>query len=113
MTALTLFAALLTLAIGFTVLWINPGRQVNQSFALLSVTTTLWLASVLIALRVGSHYPADLSANPVPWLRFASAIGALFPLIIWLLKESILRPDESIVRIMRRSWPWLILVAFL
>ncbi len=113
MTALIFFAALLTLAIGATVWWANPRRFVNQTFAFISLTTMLWLVFVLLALRTGSRYPTDLTANPVPWLRLASAVGSFFPLIIWMLKESILRPSEGFRQIMHRSWPWLSLGALL
>lgn len=113
MTLLITFAVLLTLAIGVGALWANPGRLVNQVFAAVSLTTTLWLFSVLMALRTGSHYPADPAANPVPWLRFAGGVGALFPWILWLLKDAIRYPEANVRILMHRSWIWLMLVLLL
>ncbi len=113
MILLITFSVLLTLAIGISALWANPSRFVNQVFAAVSLTTTLWLYFVLMALRTGSHYPADPTANPVPWLRLAGGAGALFPWIIWLLKDAIRFPEANIRMLVRRSWIWLVLVLLL
>lgn len=107
MILLITFAVLLTLAIGVSALWANHGRFVNQVFAAVSVTATLWLYFVLMALRTGLQSSDDLTADPVPWLRAASAAGAFFPWVIWLLKESILADESALRRVVLRSLPWL------
>lgn len=107
MSHLIFFAALLTLATGASTLWVNPQRAVNRVFALVSIATTLWLSFVYMALSSGSEFPANPSANPIPWLRAASSVGALFPWMLWLLKESIVTAGSKASRLFARSWPWL------
>ena len=107
MATLILYLPLLTLAIGAVVLWVNPRRRVNQVFALASLTATLWLFFVVMAVLVGGEQTDPGAHNPVPWLRAASAAGAFFPWIIWLLKESILTEETAIRRAVGRSLPWL------
>ncbi len=107
MTELIFLAALLTLAVGASTFWVNPQRVVNQAFALVSIATTLWLFFVFMSLRTGSLHAIDPASNPIPWLRATSGVGAFFPWILWLLKESIITPEQQLRRIMARSWPWL------
>jgi signal transduction histidine kinase len=113
MTTSIFIAFLLTLAIGAGVVWANPRRFINQVFALLSLNTAVWLFFVYMAHHTGNRYPSDPSANPVPWLRAASAAGALFPWIVWLLKEAILANEARIRQVFVRSWPWFLLVSLL
>jgi signal transduction histidine kinase len=113
MSTLIFFAAVLTLAIGASVLWINARRFTNQVFSLASLTSTAWLLFVFFALRAGESIPVR---DPVPWLRAASAAGAFFPWIIWLFMQSILTAEGQSLQTLRRSWPWLLvgtLLAFL
>jgi len=110
MSPLIFFAALLTVAIGAGVLWINARRFTNQVFALASVGSTAWLLFVFFALRAGESSPV---VDPVPWLRAASAVGAFFPWIVWLFMESILTAEGQAVKTLRRSWPWLLIGAVL
>jgi signal transduction histidine kinase len=107
MPTLILYTPLLTLAIGVLVLWANPRRWVNQVFALASLTATMWVFFVLMAVLVGGHYAVYTFSDPVPWLRAASAAGAFFPWIIWLLKESVMTQESEIRKATMRSLPWL------
>ena len=90
MSALILVAALVTLAIGLTVFWANPHRLTNRAFLGFSLINAGWLFCVSMAMRAGLLQQSDPSANPIPWVRAASAVGAFFPLLIWSMKESIL-----------------------
>jgi len=109
MPTLILCAILLTAAVGAAVLWANPWRIVNQVFAAISLTATLWMVFVLLALQAGQLHSAGPDANPIPWLRANAALAALFPWLIWLLKESILVIDDTkIFRLLRRSSPWIL-----
>jgi signal transduction histidine kinase len=110
MLTLIFVIPLLTLVIGAIALWANPRRRVNQVFALASLTATLWLFFVMSAVLAGGRDPQLPAADPVPWLRAASAVGAFFPWIIWLLMESIVTPDEKSSHIFRRSLLWLVMV---
>jgi signal transduction histidine kinase len=104
MSTLILLASVLTFAIGASVLWINARRFTNQVFALASLTSTAWLSFVYHALRAGESTPVG---NPVPWLQAASAAGAFFPWIIWLLMQSIRTAEGESLQALRRSWPWI------
>ena len=106
MSSLILLAAVLTFAIGASVLWINARRFTNQVFAIASLTSTAWLSFVFFALRAGESIPV---INPVPWLRAASAAGAFFPWIIWLFMQSILTAEGKTLQALRRSWPWFLI----
>jgi len=98
--------AFLTFAVGASVLWVNPQRFLNRIFALFSLTATSWLFCVIMALRMGEQYKIDSLADPVPWLRAASAVGAFFPWIIWLLKESVITPEGEVRKFVVRSARW-------
>jgi signal transduction histidine kinase len=113
MSALIFIVLLLTLTIGGGVLWANPRRIVNRVFSLFSFTSASWLFCVYTSSKIGSQFAATQVGDPVPWIRGASAVGAFFPWIIWLMKESILADDASLRRIVRKSWPWLLLAIFL
>lgn len=110
MPSLILFASLLTLAIGTVILWTNPRRLVNKTFFLASLNAALWLLFVFLAARAGESHAA---ADPIPWLRAASATGAFFPWILWLLMAAILIVDGSPSTALRRSWPWFVLAVSL
>ena len=110
MSTLIFIAALLTLAIGASVLWLNARRFTNQVFALASLTSAAWLVCFAFALRSGESVPM---LNPVPWLRAASAAGAFFPWIIWLFMQSILTTEGQSGAALRRSWPWFLIGAAL
>lgn len=108
MSPLIIGAILLTMAVGAGVLWAHPKRLVNRIFAAISLVATLWMIFVLMALRAGQDFPTDPSANPLPWLRANAAIAAIFPWLIWLLKESIIITDDRVRSLLRRSGPWLV-----
>lgn len=90
MSSLILAAVVLTLGIGATVFWVNPHRLTNKAFLAFSLINAAWLYCVFMAMRAGVQLQAGEIANPIPWIRTASAVGAFFPLLIWGMKESIL-----------------------
>jgi signal transduction histidine kinase len=109
MPVLILCAIVFTAAVGTGVIWTNPRRFVNQVFAAIALTAALWMVFVLLALQAGQLHSTDATANPIPWLRANAALAALFPWLIWLLKESILIPgDAKPLGLLRRSSPWLL-----
>lgn len=107
MTTLLLLAAVLTLATGAAVYLANSHRYTNQIFTVFSLISASWLMCVFMAMRAGLQISQDPNADPVPWLRSASAVGALFPWIIWMLKESIGLAEGDPRRPLLRSLPWL------
>ncbi len=106
MSPLILTAAVLTLAIGATVFWANPQRFTNWVFAGFSLISAGWLVCVFMAMRAGLL--VDRSANPIPWIRAASAVGAFFPYVIWMLMSSIRTAEGQAGQAIRRSLPWLL-----
>ena len=113
MSSLIFFTALLTLAIGASVLWLNARRFTNQVFALASLAAAAWLIFFVFALQAGENYSPSQRIDPVPWLRADSAVGAFFPWIIWLFMQSILTAEGQSWSTLRRSWPWLFIGALL
>lgn len=106
MSLLILAAAILTLAIGAAAFWANPHRLINRSFMAFSLVSAGWLFCVFMAMRAGLRLSAGGDANPVQWIRAASALGAFLPLIVWLMKESILTSADRQHRIIERAFFW-------
>lgn len=94
---LTLFAAFSALIVGALAYWSNPNRSVNRAFLTLSVHAMAWL----VCLRT-----AFVSSEGLFWLRMSCAVGALVPLHLWFVKESIASEEESFVSTMWRSRWW-------
>ncbi len=90
MSSLILLAAAVTIGIGLTVFWANPYRLTNRAFLAFSFINASWLYCVFMAMRAGLQVSSGVTDNPIPWVRAASAVGAFFPLIIWIMKESLL-----------------------
>ncbi len=106
MSLLILIAALITFAIGLTVYWANPHRLTNKAFLAFSLINASWLYCVYMAMRAGVLLNAGQAANPIPWVRAASAVGAFFPLLIWDMKESILNVERRGGRINYQVLAW-------
>ncbi|MBA3962716.1 MAG: PAS domain-containing protein [Chthoniobacterales bacterium] len=86
----TLAALMVQLALGLSVFLANRRRLANQCFLLLSLNIELWLASLLLAFTATNSFFAELA------IRQASVAGALYPLVLNLLRLS--------VRQRHRSW---------
>ncbi|HWA26757.1 MAG TPA: hypothetical protein VG734_13955, partial [Lacunisphaera sp.] len=106
MSPLILVVAIVTLAIGATVYWANPHRLTNRAFLGLSFINAGWLCCVFMAQRAGALLQSGVSANPIPWVRAASAVGAYFPLVIWAMKESILSTDHLSAKFRTQALVW-------
>lgn len=106
MPTLILTAAILTLVIGVAVFWANPHRTTNQAFIGFSFINAGWLFCVFMAMRTGLQIQTGVATSPLPWIRGASAFGAFFPAIIWLMKESILTPGFNNRRTIRWTATW-------
>lgn len=107
MRLITLFTAILSLAVGTTVLWANPRRFTNQVFFAVLLIWAVWSGLVYQAIKAGVLLGRGENANPIPWLRANAAISTLMPWSLWLLKESVASKDGERVRTIRRSLPWL------
>ncbi len=76
----SLLAAIVVLGISAAGIWTNPKRAVNRAFLTQSVHVAVWLTLLDLAFS---------SKDGLIWLRWASAVGAFFPLHFVVLKEAI------------------------
>jgi signal transduction histidine kinase len=75
-------ASMIVLGVGLLLYWANPKRKVNRSVFASSAVVAAWL--------LFSHLAVTDSKNNLLWLRWTFASGALAPLSLWMVKESIL-----------------------
>lgn len=107
MTSLILLLAILVALVGIALLWANPRRLTNQVFALIASVGSLRLLFIFLAMEAGRRYAGDHDSSPVPWIKANAAITAFIPWLIWLVRESILKPQAGLKRILQRSGGWL------
>jgi hypothetical protein len=81
------------------VLFANPKRNLNRAFFLLTLNVAAWLASLMWLTD-----PAN--PDPVLWIRITSAFGALFPFLLWVIKDCA-KGGEFGWSYVRRGWVWL------
>lgn len=75
------FASIIVLGVGFLLYWANPKRKVNRAVFASSAIVAAWLAC--------SHLAVSDLDNGLFWLEMTYATGALAPLTLWMVKESI------------------------
>ncbi len=78
----SLFASVVVAVVGILILWANPRRAVNRTVFVSSANVATWLALW--------HLAVISPENGLFLLRLTCAVGALAPLSLWLVKESIL-----------------------
>jgi signal transduction histidine kinase len=105
MIALILSTAGFALSIGIAVLWINPRRFTNQTFAVVS----LLLVSELLCIYKAIDAAQQIDVDPVPWVRANAIVIGFFPWSLWLIKESIATNGRDRMKTLFRSLPWLAL----
>ncbi|MCP5487403.1 MAG: PAS domain-containing protein [Verrucomicrobia bacterium] len=88
-----------TIILGILVFLTQPRRHANQAFILLCGTLSVWL----LCLVFGSVAVTETAA--MFWIRQASATAAVIPVMINLLRLSIVYPEWNLGRIMRNSLP--------
>lgn len=99
---ITLSSLLVTPAIGLFVLLSQPRRMVNRCFAILTTIISAWLCCLWGASHVESVEEAMF------WIRQSSAVSALIPGGMNLLRLSILRPQQGFHRQLMRSRIWIL-----
>src|SRR5688572_4312435 len=78
-------AAGVVAVVGGLILWANPKRKVNRAIFASSTVVGAWLAfTQLVFSRPDGLY----------WVRWTSSAGALAPLTLWMVKESIVGTFE-------------------
>lgn len=101
MTTIILLTAVFSVVVGVVVSLSNPSRFLNRIFALSSTLVALWLWLVYKALSAGPE------SDPVPWIKANHAVAALFPWVVWLLKQSVQTSESETRKTMRNSLAWL------
>ena len=99
MNLFTLFGIVVVSAVAVAVYRANPARATNRAFVLLSIVGLFW--------QIALAWLDPASPHIVLWLSITHAIGALFPWLMWLLKECV-RGAEFGRRTFVRSWPWIV-----
>jgi signal transduction histidine kinase len=85
-------ASMVVVAVGLLLFWANPKRKVNRAVFVSSTVVAGWLAC--------THFAVTDQENGLFWLRWTFAVGALAPLTLWMVKESIV----GTFRLRNREW---------
>ncbi len=93
-TALAVGVALLA---GFVAVWSNPRRAINRVFFSLSLHVVVWLLAM-------GH--AFVSEDGLFWVRITAVLGTLIQLHLWILKETVVSGNETLVSKLARGWKW-------
>lgn len=96
-----LIALVASLGVGCGVLYANPKRAINRAFFAMSVNVAVWLMSL-------AWLTDPANSNPVLWLRIVSSVGALFPFMLWTIKDCA-EGGSFGWRSVRDGWSWLAL----
>jgi signal transduction histidine kinase len=95
MLTVTLLAATLSILLALGILWANPHRFSNQTFAFTSIVQTLWLACVYRAIEAGDSLNKAASDELEFWFRANAVVISFLPTCIWLVKDAILVAENS------------------
>ena len=98
----TIGALLVQLALGLTVFFANRQRLANQCFLALSLTIDAWLGSLYLAFIANTPLLAQFA------IREASASGALYLLLLNLLRISVRQKHQRWIDVMRVSRAWIV-----
>jgi len=94
------FVVAINLLLGAVVLFTHVRRLANRVFAILSLMIALWLSCQYFGVTVVSEVWLAF------WIRQACATSVFIPLFFHLLHGAVAQPAETLLRLMRRSWPW-------
>ena len=77
-----LIAGCTVLVLSGLIFWANPRRPTNRAVVVCSLNVAAWLLSI--------HFMVSVSVEEgLPWMRLTTAIGALIPFYLWVVKETI------------------------
>ena len=101
---ITLLAAIaINLLLGVVVYLTHMRRLANRVFALLSFAFAVWLACQYFGAMASSEVWL------VFWIRQACATSLAVPMLLHLLCCAVAQPGEKFTRLLRRSWPWVVM----
>lgn len=106
---LALTTSLIAIALSVIVFSTNPKRLTNQVFSAFLIAIAGSHLCVFFAAKEAISFYLGLGGNPIPYLRCNGGIAALFPWMLWVLKESLIIEGLEKAPILKRSLPWLIL----
>ena len=99
MNPTNVIAFVASIGVGCGVLYANPKRAINRAFFLASLNVTAWLLSL-------AWLTDPANPDPVLWIRITSAVGSLFPFLLWIIKDcakgGVFGWGHA-----RRGWVWL------
>jgi len=96
-----LITLIVSICVGASVFWSNPRRTINQAFTAASLFVAVWLSLLWL---ITSTRPA----NPVPWIKAISAVGAFFPWLLWWLAHCIISPENKWSDLISSGKYWLV-----
>lgn len=96
---LTILAAITAVGVSLLAFWSNPKRTINRLFVALSVHAAVWLLCLGEA-RQGGGPTSQM------WMRLTTAVGALLPLHLWIIKEVIAMAGAPLKIVVARSRWW-------
>jgi PAS domain S-box-containing protein len=97
---MALFSAVATLIVGLFSFFGNPGRKINLTFFWLSLVITVWQLHVYMGMSSDEVKPL------IFWIRQSSAIAALIPPSMNLIRIAILNPEDSLFSLCKRNFFW-------
>ncbi len=95
------FCALIALA----ALWANSKRFSNQVFSIISIILIGWLLCIYKTSQSARVHGLSKASDFEFWARTSSAVIALLPWAVWLLKGAILSPESPRFRVFLKSLP--------
>jgi signal transduction histidine kinase len=105
-------SAILSIANGGVLLWLNPRRNVNRAFFVTSVCIAAWATATGLAIFVGHTSTAEPNQEPLLWIRVSLVFGALVGWSAWLTRTAILSEAENFTAVLAESWQLMIVAAF-
>ncbi|MEI7901646.1 MAG: PAS domain-containing protein, partial [bacterium] len=94
------FVIAINLLLGVVVFFTHVRRLANRVFAILSLMIALWLAC---------QYFGSTAASEIwlaYWIRQACAASVFMLLFFHLLRGAVAQPEDTIIRLLLRSWLW-------
>ena len=98
-----LVVIVINLLLGVVVLLTHVRRLANRVFAFLSLVFALWLACQYFGATAQSEVWLMF------WIRQACATSLVVPMLLHFLCCAVAQPSETFPRLLRLSWPWVVI----
>jgi len=104
MNLVNIAAIVVSVGVGFGVVYANPKRGINRAFFLVSIAVGAWLLCL-------NWLSSPANGDPELWIRITNAIAAFMPFLLWIIKDCA-KGAEFGWRSARRGWAWLLAALF-